>query len=138
MQWKSRATYELFRDIVHEWGLASRLPTLDYVDVLKHSLDEAKQKAGPNYLAQFAADLREDHLPFNGYNACRPSVRLDAWAHHYLLKKVDWMQLAQRLEEHCEQGPWPRHTPYRCWCFQPARRWPGVETPVVVETRISR
>jgi hypothetical protein len=134
MQWRNRETFEMFREYVHDFGLYSNSTE---TDLLKETITECQQKAGANFLESIAQHLHDDQWPYSGWNLSRIENRLTGWAYHALLKRVDWRQVAERLVEHEQKGPWPAHTVPRCWCQRPFRVWFVANTPLMVKADLA-
>jgi hypothetical protein len=126
MKWTTRATLEAFREAFHL--SAGQLPEI---------IREWQETVDQDWLLAFAQQLEEDFRSIE-IDTWDPGTRLAALGAQMALDRVDWKQVALRLVEYAEAGPWPPHEPVRCWCSKPLRAWPRTsqaDAPVVVQGR---
>jgi hypothetical protein len=119
MNWRNRPTFELWRSIVHEIGVYD-----DLADVIGEW-----RKSGSAFLEAFALQLEDDWGGWQGWDRTDVDSHLCALAVHTFLARVDWLQIASRLVEHADSGPWPKHSysGLDCWCRKPVRSWSKAE-----------
>src|SRR5689334_8692762 len=110
-RWQNRPTFEIWRQIVHEIGVHD-----DLADVIR------EWRAGQrDFIPQFSGRLEKDFGGNQRWDSTDMDSRLTAMAVGTFLARVDWLQVAQRLVEHADAGPWPKHScvGVDCWCRQP-------------------
>jgi hypothetical protein len=90
MRWTTKATREVYRNVLHEWG--RELPTF---------IAEWKEE-GPGFALALALQLREDFGVTFGCDHRDPDSRLVAEACRAYLARVNWRQVAQRLVARAE------------------------------------
>jgi hypothetical protein len=93
--------------------------------------------SGESYHARKAVIDGNSTMTVRGYsdwNPADPETRLLATASRMLFSRTDWLQVADRLIEHADAGPWPPHclAGSKCWCRRPVRCWTTVDRPIVV------